>query len=140
VGYFLKAEDGEKGPFSLKQLKAAMKDGNVAPTAEIRQEGQLEFSPLDSVLRRRRKQTRRRTKGTQDPERRVGKEAESASKHDDETETEADGEGSFLLGLLAGLIGSVLVLLLVLRRAKPATRQGVWVGAAIQLAYLLLRR
>ena len=42
-------------------------------------------------------------------------------------------EGSFMLGFVAGVVGGLIVVLLVLRRAKPNTRMGVWFGLVAQV-------
>ena len=50
----------------------------------------------------------------------------------------SESEGSYVLGLVAGLIGGIFVLLFILRRAKPKTRIGLWFGAAVQIILLLV--
>jgi hypothetical protein len=57
------------------------------------------------------------------------------------SDADSESEGSFPLGVLAGLIGGILVILLVVRRGRPATRRGVFMGALMQLLFLsMLRR
>lgn len=50
---------------------------------------------------------------------------------------EASG-GSFILGLLAGLIGGVIVFLFVLRSGKPETKRGMYWGLGIGVCLYLL--
>ena len=48
-----------------------------------------------------------------------------------------DGQGSFLLGLVAGSLGGLVVLALVWRRGKPQTLKGLYFGLAVNVALFI---
>ncbi len=46
---------------------------------------------------------------------------------------EETDRGSFLLGVLMGVVGGLLLVALVYRRSKPSTRSGILWGAGLQI-------
>lgn len=129
VRYFTQGDAGEKGPYELEMLRESVRAGRLSRDAMVRPEHGDEARPLSEILatpRRPARRPRRRRRA----ERGAGVRAEAAP-------NDATG-GSYLLGFLAGAVGGVILILLVLRRARPQTRKGLLWGFALQVLVLVL--
>ncbi|NUP14022.1 MAG: hypothetical protein HOW73_48935 [Polyangiaceae bacterium] len=49
-----------------------------------------------------------------------------------DADVRAEG-GNFWLGFFAGALGGIIIVVLFLRRGRPDTRRGVWLGVAFQI-------
>ena len=126
IRYFVSTADREEGPYLLREIEDSVRGGHLASTVHVRAENEDAARPLSEVIARLRAKADRRKP-------RVSQRAHPAPP------VEPADQGSFLLGLVAGAIGGIVVLALVLRRGKPDTRTGVWWGVAVQVFVLLIR-
>ncbi len=62
VRYFLKAANGQAGPFTARQLRIAVRKGRISRSAEVRKEGRENYVSVERALRsaRRAKKERER--------------------------------------------------------------------------------
>jgi len=120
MGYYIQREDSEQGPYTRRELRGLLRDGEVARDTPARRETREEWNTVGAVLRKRSKK-------------RPMEEEEEDEPVEDSSGSEDEDEGSFALGFIAGLIGGCIVLALVLRRGKPKTRTGVYWGLAFQV-------
>lgn len=125
IRYFVSAADREKGPYKLQEIEASVQSGHLSGSVLVRAENEDATRPLSEVIARARAAAESRKPST--PRRAHA-----------EPSAEAADQGSFLLGLLAGALGGLVVLALVLRRGKPDTRTGVSVGVAVQVFLFMI--
>jgi hypothetical protein len=68
---------------------------------------------------------------------------DDSNESDDETPASRRSSGSFALGVIGGFLGGLILIALVMRRAKPETRRGLHWGLLLQILFglgnLLLR-
>lgn len=130
--YFIRTDTVEKGPFDLASIKESIREGRLPREVQVRQENQDEWVPADELRRTPPLAARRtRREASERDERPIDTAAPSIPSAE---------QGSFLLGFIAGLLGGLLVVALVLRRGKPDTKVGVYLGFGLHVMVLLVVR
>ena len=133
--YAIKTRDGEKGPYTRARLARAVSEGALSRTTLARRTDQESWRTVDDVLR----SARRRRGTSSDEDAPVYADPGGAPDEDREADELDDlapppeAEGSFALGVLIGSLGGCIIVLLLLRRARPKTREGIWVGLVVQV-------
>lgn len=135
--YFIRAAEGEKGPYTVAQLREAVEQTAISPSIEVRRDGKEKVEPLAALLRRTEPDIRRALR-----ERKPGLVAGVDLDADEGPTSERSRraiEGSYDMGLAIGFFGGLVALALSFR-AKPRTREGIRVGFLAQLVIGFLFR
>ena len=125
MGYYIRRDDDEQGPFTRSELRQLLREGEISRDTPARRETREEWRTTGDFLRKPTKKTA------------VPEEGEEETLVDASNADEED-QGRFILGFIAGLIGGCVVLALVLRRGKPKTRAGVYWGFGVQVLLFLI--
>lgn len=123
--YFIQTETAEKGPYDLASIQESIRAGRLPPEVRVRPENQDGWFPADELLAAPSLPARRpRRKASERPDDGVDTAVPPTSP--------VEG-GSFLLGFVAGLLGGLVVVALVLRGGRPDTKHGAYVGFGLQV-------
>jgi hypothetical protein len=107
MGYYIRRDHGEQGPFTRSELRELLREGEISRDIPARRETREEWRTAGDFLRKR---SRKKV---------VVPEEDEEETLDDASGADEQDQGSFILGFIAGLIGGCVVLALVLRRGKP---------------------
>ncbi len=146
--YYVIANDREKGPYTLAQLRSSQRDGALTQATRVRAENEEQSRPLSEVLglgmlAQPREPSRSRGRGGR-PAGRLDLEdvyappAEAPVRDDRDSFVPAD-QGSYWNGFALGFFGGCIALVFT-RKAKPETRRGVVHGFGVGLAVGFLVR
>jgi len=150
--YHVRSGDREKGPYTLAQLRASLRDGALGSATLVRAEDEAEARPLGEVLGMgvlaEPREPRRAAASGRKSERAAGS-VELADVYappgiDEPAQAGPDSlasadRGNYWLGFALGFFGGCLALLLS-RNAKPETRRGVGTGFVVGLGTGILFR
>ena len=126
MGYFIRRDDDEQGPFTRVELRQLLREGEISRDTPARRETREEWRTAGDFLRKRSKKTA------------AVPEEDEEETLDDASDADEEDQGSFVLGFIAGVIGGCVVLALVLRRGKPKTRAGVYWGFGVQVLLFVI--